>query len=120
MRIRFAWTVLTLVFLTGCASMMQGMQVSHAKNDMQKRLDPLVGHSANDVVMTLGAPTGTDRLGDFEVWHYYRSYGTRTAASVTPNPYYTNGRAAVWEAYDKFDLYFRDGVMVKWDGYVQR
>ena len=108
--------IILSVFLSGCAA----MQVASAKQQLDARINPLIGKGENEVIMSLGAPQSTERFGDFIIWHYYQSYGSRTTASIVPNPYITSGSGAAWEAYDKYDLYFRDGVLVKWSGYVQR
>ncbi|MCX6557709.1 MAG: hypothetical protein NTW95_09825 [Candidatus Aminicenantes bacterium] len=83
-------------------------------------LDPLLGKSQEDVVLAIGVPTHTETIGNLEVYQYIQSYGARGNAWVSPNKYFSTGGARVWEAYDKINIYFKNGSMVKWDGYVQR
>ena len=83
-------------------------------------MDPLLGKSKEEVVLALGAPREVVTVGGLEVFKYHQSYGTRSQATVAPNPYLTSGSGRSWEAYDTINTYFKDGIMVKWDGYVQR
>jgi hypothetical protein len=83
-------------------------------------MDSLLGKSKDDVIMAVGVPNNTTYAGSFEVLVFYRSYGKRAQAQVAPNPYLTTASGSSWEAYDSVNAYFKDGVMVKWDGYVQR
>jgi len=83
-------------------------------------MNPLLGKTKDDVILALGAPVEVSTIGGFEIYKYYRSYGARAKAAVAPNKYLITGHAQTWEAYDTINTYFKDGVMVKWDGYVQR
>lgn len=109
--------IFALVFaLSGC----QSMQVSQRQKELNAIMEPLLGKSKEEVVLTLGAPREVATIAGMEVYKYHQSYGGRTQAAVAPNPYLVTGGARSWEAYDTINAYFKDGVMVKWDGYVQR
>jgi hypothetical protein len=108
--------VLLVVIVSGCTS----MQVSQRQNELKAKMDPLLGKSKEEVVLALGVPQEVVTVGGLEVLKYYQSYGMRTQAAVAPNPYLVSGSARSWEAYDTINAYFQNGVMVKWDGYVQR
>jgi hypothetical protein len=104
------------LFITGC----QSMAVSKAQNQMQTTFEPLMGHSEEDVVMQLGAPSNVQHLGELTVYHYYQSYGVRSKAYA--NTAYSSGygHSKSWESYDQAEIVFKDGRAVKWKGYVQR
>lgn len=106
--------------LTGCASFMQGFQIAQRKGELESMLDPLLGKSKEDVVLAFGVPTRTQWVGELEVYQYYQSYGARGNVWITPNEYLSTAGAKTWEAYDKINIYFKNGIMVKWDGYIQR
>ena len=103
-------------FLIGCAHMM----VQQRKSELERLMNPLLGKSKEDVVLAIGVPTKTQYIGNLEVYQYYQSYGSRGNVWISPNEYLSTGGARTWEAYDKINIYFKDDVMVKWDGYVQR
>ena len=102
--------------LVGCAH----MQVQQRKGELESMLNPLLGKSKEEVVLAIGVPTHTRWIGDLEVYQYYQSYGARGNVWVAPNEYLSTASASSWEAYDKINVYFKDGIMVKWDGYIQR
>lgn len=113
----FIVLIIAIIFLTGCAT----MQVNKAKKQLDAKLNPLLGRTKEDVVLAVGAPNSIDTIGEIEVYHYYQSYGTRAnAAAYSPNKYSAAARGQSWEAYDKFNIYFKNGIAIKWDGYVQR
>lgn len=105
-----------LFVVSGCAS----IQVANRKAELNAQMDPLLGKTKDDVILALGAPAEVSTIGGFEIYKYYQSYGTRTRAAVAPNKYLVTGNARSWESYDTISTYFKDGVMVKWDGYIQR
>ncbi len=111
-------SILTLI--TGC---MQAV-VNQRKAEISAKVNPLMGKSKDDVIMALGTPQKIERVGSFEVFIYYQSYGRRASAGVASNQYgrttTSTGYAQSWEAYDLVKIYFKDGIAVKWDGYVQR
>jgi hypothetical protein len=100
------------VTLSGCARIM----VSQRLDELKAQLDPLMGHTQEDVVMQLGPPDRVQELGDLTVYSYRRSYGYAANASAHGDTAYASSR----ERYDSFNIYFRNGVAKKWDGYVQR
>ncbi len=102
--------------LVGCAR----IQVQQRKSELKSMLNPLLGKSKEDVVLAIGVPTHTQWIGDLEVYQYYQSYGTRGNMWVAPNKYFSTANAGTWKAYDKINIYFKNGIMVKWDAYVQR
>jgi hypothetical protein len=108
--------VLFFSMISGCAR----LQVSQRKHELYALMDPLLGKTTEDVVLALGAPQSVATVGGLEVYKYYQSYGSRTQAAVAPNPYLVTGNARSWETYDAINAYFKNGVMVKWDSYVQR
>lgn len=109
--------IVAIIILTGCAT----MRVNSAKKQLDAKLNPLLGRTKEDVILAVGAPLSVDRIGEIEVYHYYQSYGTRAnAAAYSPNKYSTTASGQSWEAYDKFNIYFKNGIAIKWDGYVQR
>ncbi len=108
------------VFFFSMISGCRQLQVSQRQHELDARMSPLMGKTTEDVVLTLGAPQSVATVGGLEVYKYYQSYGSRTQAAVAPNPYLVTGNARSWEAYDTINVYFKNGVMVKWDGYVQR
>ena len=108
--------VALVVIISGCAQ----MQISQRQNELNAKMEPLHGKSKEEVVLALGVPREVVTVGGLEVLKYYQSYGTRTQAAVAPNPYLVSGSARSWEAYDTINAYFQNGVMVKWDGYIQR
>lgn len=112
----FIILLLAVTIFAGCAH----MQVQQRKRELESMLNPLLGKSKKDVVLVIGVPTRTQRIGDLEVYQYYQSYGARGNVWVTPNEYLSTAGARTWEAYDKINIYFEDGIMIKWDGYIQR
>ena len=105
-----------LFVLSGCAS----MQVASRKAELDAQMNPLLGKTKDDIILALGAPGEIVTVGGFEIYKYFKSYGTRTQAAVAPNKYLITGNARTWESYDTINTYFKYGVMVKWDGYIQR
>ena len=116
MRKNLTVTLLVLTALIGCAQ----MQVQKRVDELELTLNPLLEKSQEDVVLALGIPTTTQWIGKLEVYQYYQSYGKRGNAWVTPGEFGSSASGGTWEAYDKINIYFKDGIMVKWDGYVQR
>ena len=103
---------------SGCAR----MAVSKATAGYETLLNPAIGTATKqDMLMKLGPPTKRDTIEGIEVWTYYRSYGTRGSAWVSPGQYLTTGGGHRWETYDSINLYFdSSGTLKKWDGYIQR
>lgn len=114
------WHCIVLLSLLFAFSGCKQMEVSERQKVMNATMDPLLGKSKEEVVLALGAPREVARVAGLEIFKYYQSYGSRTQAAIAPNPYLVSGSARSWDAYDTVNAYFKDGVMVKWDGYVQR
>ena len=112
----FIILLLAVTVLSGCAH----MQVQQRRSELESMLNPLLGKPKEDVVLAIGVPTRTQSVGDLEVYQYYQSYGARGNVWVAPNEYLSTAGARTWEAYDKINIYFKDGITVKWDAYVQR
>jgi hypothetical protein len=111
---RFA--VVLLLFLAGCAY----TQVAERKKELSTLMDGLMGRSREEVVLQLGAPTGTSTIGRLDVLTFRRSYGSRSQAIFNPQSPVGLANARSWESFDTVTAYFEEGKMVKWDGYVQR
>lgn len=108
--------LVSALLIFGCAQ----MQVSQRQKELDALMNPLLGKTKEDIVMALGAPREVQLAGGLEIYKYVWSYGTRSKAAAAPNPYLVTANARTWETYDAINAYFKDGVMVKWDGYVQR
>jgi outer membrane protein assembly factor BamE (lipoprotein component of BamABCDE complex) len=120
-KIVFIVLLFAIITLTGCASIIQGQQVKQRQNQLNAKLNPLMGRTKEDVVLAIGAPNSIDVIGTIEVYRYYQSYGTRgNASAYSYNKNTTTASGQSWEAYDKFNIYFKNGIAIKWDGYVQR
>ena len=57
-----------------------------------------------------------------EIYKYYQSYGTKGNAYAYKGSSYlpTVVSDSTREAYDIVNLYFKDDIFIKWDGYIQR
>lgn len=116
------WVVALLMMLStgGCAH----IAVSNAKAALEKKLNPLLGKSEEDVLMEVGAPQSREPFGDVEVWRYFQSYGVRSTGYAQASGYAHGasawGTGQTYESYDQYAIYFKNGKVVKWDGYVQR
>ncbi|MCA9744590.1 hypothetical protein KC734_23840 [candidate division KSB1 bacterium] len=108
--------LLGIFIFVGCAH----MQVQQRKSELESMLNPLLGKAQEDIVLAIGAPTNSQWIGNLEVYQYYQSYGARGNVWVSPSNYISTAGARSWEAYDKINIYFKNGIMVKWDGYIQR
>ena len=108
--------VLLFLIFVGCAH----MQIQQRKRELEAALNPLLGKSKEMVVLSIGLPVHIDTIGQLEAYQYYRRYGTRSNVWISPNEYFIYGGAQSWEAYDKVNVYFKDGIMIKWDAYIQR
>ena len=104
-----------VLLLLGCAS----IAIQDRLKQIEKTMNPLVGRTKKDAVLTLGAPTDIKKIEDIEVYIWYFSYGTR--ATAVGNPYYPSAYGKAWEQYDLIRAYFDEkDKMIKWDSYVQR
>lgn len=126
MQIRCSVTYLPMLFVVILMSGCTGIAVGKARQEMSNRIDPLLGASQEAVLVELGAPNKTETIAGMDVWTYSKSYGMRSSAyaNAYANPYAPSANAwgmnKQWESYDTARLYFKDNVLVKWDGYVQR
>jgi hypothetical protein len=112
--------LIALVALTSCAQ----MAVNKRMKELHAKLDPMLGQPEETMVLQYGAPARVDEVAGVKIYRYHQSYGTRSTASANyyANPYAVNGygNGQSWETYDSINLYFKDGIFIKWDGYVQR
>jgi len=96
------------------------MAVQRRLTEIEARVNPLVGSTKEQVILELGVPTRMETVGAIEVFRYYRSYGSRSKVFLAPGDYLATGGGRTWEAYDIVNIYFKNGIMVKWDCFVQR
>jgi hypothetical protein len=117
--------LLLLFTLVSCAQQRVRQKVSQLNSQM----NPLLGSSEETVVRQLGAPMRVDEIAGYRVYRYHQSYGQRSVANFNAysNPYSNPyggvsvwGQGQSWDTYDTINIYFRNGIMEKWDGYVQR
>jgi uncharacterized membrane protein len=118
-KIVFVVLLFAIITLTGCYTF-QARQVNKAREQLNAKMNPLIGRSKEDIVLTIGAPNSIEMVGNIEVYRYFQSYGNRGNASAYSSGNYTTAGGQSWEAYDKYTIYFKNGIAVKWDGYVQR
>lgn len=101
-----------LLTLTGCAA----IQVKKAQERIESVCNSLMGKTEQEVIVALGAPQKFENISGLTVYHYYKSYGT--CSNIYTN--YTFGNVQSWEAFDKFDLVFKNGRAISWTSDVQR
>ncbi len=128
--LRTAGLLLAFAFLS-CSA----IETSRANDELTASLAPLMGKTKDEVYARLGTPDSRRELGPDEIWGYYRSYGLRAAsvrrelpgnlgsgrpsqASFEPDA--GTGARSAHEAYDRFSIYFLEGVAVHWDGHASR
>jgi hypothetical protein len=106
-----------LSFCAGCAT-----QEQLAKQKIQRTCNSLMGCSEEEVVLVLGTPDTIQDIGTLKVYKYNRSYGTRSTkqGSVNCNNYRWTTEEQQWEAYDKIEVFFRNGHVVDWKCSVKR
>lgn len=104
--------VLAFAQLSGCASMKE----ADRKRELTAILGPLVGHSREDVVNALGAPTEIMQVGTIEILKYHVSYGERGTSQQVSTTTIHRSR----EKFDEYNVYLQNGVVTKWDDRVQR
>lgn len=100
--------------LPGCAS----FQIKQAKERIASTCSSLIGSTEQDVILALGVPQKIEQVSGLTVYHYYHSYGTRSDVYIDSR--FGFGNSTSYETYDKFDLIFKDGVLVSWTSDVQR
>lgn len=107
--------LISMLALAGCASVAQEA-VDERMVELKQKIDPLVGKTEEDIVLTLGAPATIEQAAGIKIYKYYQSFGRRGIATYGGN--LSNGSS--WEMYDKYDIFFKDGKMMKWTSYIQR
>lgn len=115
MRQRFL--VIVILFILSCMS-----AVEKRKKEIAENLDPLIGKTVEEIVLTIGPPTEIKQTGEIEIYQYYTHYGTKTISKYIPAKKYTKAKTktAEWESYDLINVYFYDGKMIKWNCEVRR
>jgi hypothetical protein len=87
-----------------------------------RELDSYIGQYEQDIVMGLGAPEEVQDLPQVRILHYHKDFPFQTY--INPPGLCSVGDTAkkgpVREYVDDYKFYVRNGVAVKWDGYVQR
>ncbi len=127
MKNRVFLLLLCLPFLAGCAA----KQERAATKKITAACERLIGHTEEDVVLQLGVPEKIQTIGDLKIYQYHKSYGERTEASgymSGPTYYghgfwgsgYGSGYEKSWEAYDKIEIFFKHGRVIKWNCSVKR
>lgn len=115
--------VLLALSLTACAHSRQ-KEVNRVLAQYKATLDPMIGSDEDSIVETLGAPKKVSEIGSYKIFHYYQHYGTQSDYREARNLYtgesLGQGYSNSWESYDKCDIYFKGGKMVKYESYVQR
>jgi hypothetical protein len=115
----------SLIFISGCG-LTKKHKTAHEKRiqELNAIMNPLVGADEDAVVEQLGAPDKISEAGNYKIYHYRKSLGARHSTHHARNLFtgeslgFSNTNS--WEAYDEYRLYFKGGVVAKWDGYVQR
>jgi hypothetical protein len=113
--------LIPILALTGCAA----RQERAAKKRIQTTCDSLIGCSEEKVVLCLGTPQTIQNIGKLKIYQYHKSYGTRTNkhgyASDSGYGLWGFGTAdKTWEAYDKIEIFFKDGKVTSWKNSVKR
>jgi len=121
----------SLAALVACSA----IETEKANDELAAKLDPLMGKSRDAVFKRLGAPDSRRDLGDEEIWLYYKNYGIRNASSGRELPGHlgsgrpsesvfnsdaATGARSANEAYDRYSIYFVDGIAVRWEGRAAR
>jgi len=104
-----------LILMFSGMSCMRDMDVKGTYASLEQKLNPLYGASSEDVGLEMGQPTYIKNIKGYELWYYYKSYGTDEETDRLAG--YEGGK---YEKYDKIYIYFRNNKMVKWDAHVQR
>lgn len=105
---------LSIVGSLNCAS----IAVKKRGAELQQTLDPLIGQSTDAAIMAIGAPSKTEYIAGYDVWYYYFDYGTRHQIILDSD--LNVDRMIPRSAYDKIELYFKDGVLKNWKAQIQR
>lgn len=120
MKNKFFLLLLCLPLLAGCAA----QQERSAKKRIQSSCDRLMGCTEEEVVLTLGSPQKIDKIGELKIYQYHNSYGTRSnrRGYVTGLCYGICGvgKEKIWEAFDKIEIFFKNGYATSWKSSVKR
>jgi|WetSurMetagenome_2_1015567.scaffolds.fasta_scaffold1020277_1 hypothetical protein len=113
--------LLCLPLLVGCAA----QQERAARQHIQRTCENLMGCSEEAVALELGAPQNIQKIGKLKIYQYYKSYGTRSSKDGYITTWDSGsvsgfGAAKNWEAYDKIEVFFRDGHAISWKCSVKR
>jgi len=108
--------ILCLPLLVGCAA----KQEKKARRQIQATCESLMGCSEEEVALEFGVPQKVQEIGKLKVYQYYKSYGTRENATAYGDWSYGIGSKIAWEAYDKIEIFFRNGHVTSWKSSVKR
>lgn len=106
--------------LGGCASM-KSMTNNNGGNPEEKKqaliaeYNQVVGKSEDDIVLKYGAPTRTERAGNFIIYYYRTNHRVRSTAYVGGS--IMSGNSS--ESFQETRFYFSKSRLVKWDVYTQ-
>ncbi len=84
-----------------------------------------MGYSEEEVALELGAPQNIQNIGTLKVYQYHKSYGTRSSKDGYVSVWKSGGASGFgetkqWEAYDKIEVFFRNGHAINWKCSVER
>ena len=119
MKVKLLLLTLFLPLLIGCASQQQRA----ASKRIQSTCERLLGCTEEEVVLCLGAPQTIQDIGDLKIYLYHESYGVRSNSRGYARGLYNvwgTGSGETWEAFDKIEIYFKNGYVTSWKSSVQR
>lgn len=111
---------LLLPLLVGC--------VAKQERSAQKRIhsicESLIGGTEEDVILTLGTPQKIQKIENLKIYQYYNSYGMRSTSkgyvSGVCRGIFGVGKEETWEAFDKIEVFFKNGYVKSWKSSVKR
>lgn len=115
--IKIIGSLFLIFLLVGCTS---SYAVRYAQAALKAKITPLIGKTEREVILELGAPSKIEDVKDLRIFKYFRSYGYSSSGYANSNSYGSSAFSNTYESYDSFDLFFENGIFVKWKGYVQR
>lgn len=101
-----------IIFLPNCRQ----IAVYTASKEMKTTFDSVMGCTTEEVIIKLGAPQKIDNIGNLQIYHYYKNYGTSSNVFV----YDRYGTGSVWQSYDQVEITFKNDRAISWKGCVQR
>jgi hypothetical protein len=112
-----------LVFLTfGCAS--RQTIADERYEELDSIFAQLKGSSREQVIMNFGAPDSIIKAGSMVIYKYKTSLGMQVSNNNAVNwwtgQYMGTVSSNAWEAYDAFEVYFKQGRVVDYKIQVQR